>query len=193
VADVLKMDPARIQRLRDPARLEDVDPVRILDAVAPQGDGAIVDVGAGVGFVTLPFARALPQARVVACDVLAGMLELLAEDARASGLHNVETALMPDPAHLPLGDAMAGLLVMLQVHHELDDAVALLQDCHRVLARAAPVVLVDWKDEALPGIPAGGRRVPATRIAGDLDRAGFVDVTSLDLYPCHAVLTARRP
>ena len=193
MADVLKMDPARIGRLRDPARLEQVDPIAILDTVSPAGDGAIVDVGAGVGYVSLPFARRLPGSRVVACDVLEGMLQLLAEDAAEQGLSNLDTALMPGPTTLPLDDASASMLVMLQVHHELDDARGLLADCRRVLATGAPVVIVDWKDEDLPGIPAGGRRVPLATIVEDLKASGFSAVQVHDVFPIHAMAVGVAP
>jgi len=77
MADLLKMDPARIARLRDPARLKQIDPATILDHVQPLADGPILDVGAGVGFVSLPFARLLPGRDIIACDIQAGMIELL--------------------------------------------------------------------------------------------------------------------
>ena len=42
MADLLKMDPARIARLRDPARLKQIDPATILDHVQPLADGPIL-------------------------------------------------------------------------------------------------------------------------------------------------------
>ena len=79
--DLLGLDPARIERLRDPARYERVDPNRLWDVVNPPEKGVIVDVGAGVGYVTLPFAERFPDAQLIACDVLEGMLVGLTEDA----------------------------------------------------------------------------------------------------------------
>jgi precorrin-6B methylase 2 len=93
MADILTMDPARIARLRDPARLEQIDPATILDHIQPLGDGPIVDVGAGVGFVTLPFARKMPERDVIACDIQAGMIDLLQEDAASEGLANLKPML----------------------------------------------------------------------------------------------------
>ena len=191
--DLLKMDPQRIARLRDPQRLEQVDPERILEVAAPRGDGAIVDVGAGVGFVSLPFARRFPERSVVACDVLPGMLALLGETAEEQGLSNVVTALMPEPAALPLADDSAALLIMLQVHHELDDAVSLLTECRRALCADAPIVIVDWKDEDLPGMPSAGRRVAESIIAQDLADSGFKRISGHALYPFHSVLVATTP
>ena len=191
MADLLKMDPQRIARLRDPARYQQVDPERVLSVAAPTSDGAIVDVGAGVGFVALPFARRFPTRRVIACDILAGMLELLASSARDEGLDNLDTRLMPDPVTVPLADGQASLLIMLQVHHELDDARTLMAQCRRVVQAGAPMVIIDWKDEDLPGMPQGGRRVARSVIIDDLRAGGFSQVESHDLYPLHCAIVAR--
>lgn len=193
MADHLKMDPARIARLRDPARLTVVDPDVALGLAAPVGEGPLVDVGAGVGFVTLPMARRFPGREALGVDVLPGMLALLEEAAAAEGLDAVRTALMPGPTTLPLGDGDASLIVMLQVHHELDDAAGLMRDCARALASGAPIVIVDWKAEDLPGMPKGGRRVPAAEIVRDLEGAGFRDVALHDVYPQHAVAIGAAP
>ena len=193
MADLLKMDPERIARLRDQARLEQVNPQSVLELVTPLGAGSIVDVGAGVGFVALPFARRFPDTRVVACDVLPGMLELLAQSAREEKLDNLHTALMSDPVSLALQDDAASLLIMLQVHHELDDAPGLLRECRRVLRPGAPVVIIDWKDEDLPGMPASGRRVAQSLIVRDLSASGFQDIRCHDLYAFHSTVIGISP
>lgn len=187
MADVLKMDPARIARLRDPARLEAIDPLDVLNAVTPLGAGPLVDVGAGVGFATLRLAKRMPDRRIIAADVLSGMLDLLVEDATAKGLGNIEAAYMPAPASLPLPDGGASMMLMVQVHHELDEAVELLRECRRALAPGAPMVIVDWKPD--PKAP-GGRRVAQAEIIVDLLAAGFSNPKAHDLYAAHSVTSA---
>ena len=187
MADLLKMDPARIARLRDPARYDVVDPVKLLDVIRPVGGGPVVDVGAGVGFVALPFARALPDRRILAVDVQPEMLALLADDA--AGLANVETLAMPGPGSIPLADGAASLVVMLQVHHELDDAPALMAECRRILAPGAAICIVDWK----PDPEAKGRRVAPVQIAADLESAGFAEIACHNLYEVHSVTVGRAP
>lgn len=190
MADLLKMDPARIARLRDPARREQIDPATILDHIQPQSDGPVVDVGAGVGFVSLPFARLLTDRDVIACDIQAGMVELLQQDADAAGLETLKPLLMPGPATLPLADDSASMLVMLQVHHELDEPVSLLKECRRVLASGAPIVIIDWTHEVRPGMPSGGRRVPAADIRQHLADAGFHAIQDHPVYPIHSMTSA---
>lgn len=190
MAVILKMNPARIARLRDPARLEQIDPATILQHVQPLETGPIVDVGAGVGFVSLPFARLLPARDIVACDIQAGMIDLLIEDAAAEGLGNLKPELMLGPATLPLEADSAAMLVMLQVHHELDDAMGLLKECRRVLQVGAPIVIVDWKAEDIPGMPSRGRREAAAEIQLQLAETGFKNVTDNPVCAVHSMTVA---
>ena len=125
MADRLGLDPARIERLRSPERLEYFDPDRIWDVLNPAPDCTLIDIGAGVGFIALPFARRYPAAKVHGCDILDGMIDLLREDAAAQGLGNVEGIVMtPNAVDLP--DGVADVVVMAQLHHELDAPEPLL-------------------------------------------------------------------
>lgn len=192
MGDILGLDPARIARLRDPARLQDLDPARVWDVVAPPTDGeTIVDIGSGVGFLALPFARRLPGCRVVGADVLEGMVTLLAEDARTEGLANLE-ALHMQPAHVPLPDGSAALVIMAQVHHELDQPAALLTECARLLRPGGTLAIIDWKDEDNGKSPPKGRAVPEETVRTQMAAAGLRDVTSHPLYTYHYFLTAVR-
>ena len=86
MADLYGMDPARIEHLRSPERLEYFDPAKVWDALDPDSSVTLVDIGSGVGFVALPFARRYPQATAVSCDILEGMVALLKDAASEEGL-----------------------------------------------------------------------------------------------------------
>lgn len=191
MADLLGMDPGRIERLRSPDRLVDFDPDKLWEVMAPPS-GPIVDVGCGVGYLALPYARKLPNLTVYACDILEGMVGLLAETVREEGLTNVDVLLM-EPASIPLPDGAGSLVCMGQVHHELDDPPPLLAECFRVLAANGSIAILDWKDEENGKSPAAGRRVPEATIRAQLEAAGFVDVVAHDVYKFHQCIVARRP
>ena len=65
MADQYGMDPARIDRLRSPERLEYFDPERIWDTLSTAPISTLVDIGVGVGFVSLPFALRYPESKVI--------------------------------------------------------------------------------------------------------------------------------
>jgi hypothetical protein len=78
---------------------------------------------------------------------------------------------------------------MAQVHHELDDAPALLAECHRLLVPKGTLAIIDWKDEDNDICPPGGRRVAAPVIIEQMRGAGFVDIQSHDIFRYHNFLT----
>ena len=188
MADLLGMDPARIERLRSPERLAYFDPAKIWQVLNPGQNSTVLDIGAGVGYVTLPFAKNYPSAKVYGCDILEGMVGLLARDATDRGLANLETILM-QPNCVPLPDGIADVIVMAQLHHELDEPEALMAECHRLLNSSGTVAVVDWTDEDNGRSPAKGRRVPEATIRAHLSGAGFKDLGSHQVYEFHQFIT----
>ena len=184
------MDSARIERLRSPERLEYFDPDRFWDTVKPKSDCTLIDIGAGVGFIALPFAKRYPLAKIYGCDILDGMIDLLREDAATQGLDNVEGIVMT-PNSIDLMDGVADVVVMAQLHHELDTPELLLAECKRLLAADGTVAIIDWKDEENGKSPPVGRRVPEAVMRTQLTANGFLNIESHNLYEFHTVLTGR--
>lgn len=190
MADHLGLDPARIARLRSSERLEYFDPDRIWEVLDPAPDCTLIDIGTGVGFLALPFARRYPGSSVYGCDILAGMIDLLREDAGAQGLSNVAGILM-EPNSVDLPEGVADIIVMAQLHHELDEPASLLVECRRLLAPKGIVAIIDWKDEENGKSPPVGRRVPEAELHTQLEKAGFADLERHDIYEYHTFLTGR--
>ena len=188
MADKLGMDPARIERLRSPDRLEYFDPDKIWDALDPPADCTVIDIGTGVGFIALPFAERYPNATVYGCDILDGMIELLTEDAAARSLGNVHGIVM-QPNSIDLPDAAADIIVMAQLHHELDEPAPLLAECKRLLRPGGTIAIVDWADANNGKSPPVGRRVPVARLRDELTTAGFSALDLHDVYDFHTFMT----
>lgn len=190
MADHLGLDPGRIERLRSADRLTYFDPDRIWDELNPAPDCTLVDIGTGVGFIALPFAKRYPDAAVYGCDILAGMIDLLREDADAQGLGNVEGRVM-SPNAVDLPDGAADVVVMAQLHHELDEPEALLTECRRLLRPGGTIAIIDWKDEDNGKSPPAGRRVPEADLRRQLTASGFSDLMRHDIYAFHTFMTGR--
>lgn len=188
MADNLGLDPARIERLRSPERLEYFHPDRIWEVLRPAEDCTLIDIGAGVGFLTLPFAERYPRATAYGCDILEGMITLLREDAAERGLGNLE-ALQMVPNAVDLPDGGADFVVMGQLHHELDDPEPLMAECKRLLKPGGTIAIIDWADEENGKSPARGRRVPVAVMRAHLEGAGFTDIQTHDVYEFHTFMT----
>ncbi len=181
MADTLGMDPARIERLRSPERLDYFHPDRIWEVLKPAPDCTLIDIGAGVGFLTLPFAERFPRAKVFGCDILEGMVSFLRQDAAERRLDNLEALLMaPNAIELPANST--DFIVMGQLHHELDAPVALLAECKRLLKAGGIIAIVDWADAENGKSPPVGRRVPVSRMQRELEGAGFSEIETHVVY-----------
>ena len=78
-----------------PGRVDPGTSVLLAGTPAPPSVGDLLDVGCGWGPVTLSLALMSPDATVWAVDVNERVLQLVRENARAAGLHNVN-AVTPD-------------------------------------------------------------------------------------------------
>lgn len=102
-----------------------------LAALAP-GE-AVLDLGSGPGFDALLAARAVgPEGRVVGIDMTPEMVELARENARKSGLGNVEFRL-GEIEHLPVADASFDVVLSNCVVNLSPDKAAVFREAFRAL------------------------------------------------------------
>lgn len=188
MADTLGMDPARIERLRSPERLEYFHPDKIWDVLKPAPGCTLIDIGAGVGFLTLPFAEKFPQSQAFGCDILEGMVGLLQRDADDRNLENLKTILM-QPNSVDLPEDTADFVVMGQLHHELDEPEPLMAECKRLLKPGGTIAIIDWADADNGKSPPVGRRVPVADMRAQLEGAGFHNIETHNVYEFHTFMT----
>ena len=187
-----KFDPARLERLRDPGRLVTQDPETLWQTVSAGLEvRTVIDLGAGIGFFALPFARHLPQGTVYACDVNPEMLRYLAEAVRQAGAANV-TPVQTEEVRVPLPDGCAELVLMVNLHHELDYRAATLAECRRLLRPGGRIAIVDWQAVATEHGPPLEIRFAPQEVRAELEAAGFHAVAEHAIMPEHWCLTAVR-
>ena len=186
-----KFDTAHLDHLNDPARLEDLDPEVMWDALGKPAPDVIVEIGAGTGTFAETFARMAPGATVYAADVEPAMVAWMTEHRASTGAGAIRPVLAGETS-VPLEDGIADLVVMVNLHHELAEPASTYAEAYRLLRSGGAVMAVDW----LPG--SGGERPPervrasAETIACHLRAAGFVDVADHGMLERHSLVTGRR-
>jgi SAM-dependent methyltransferase len=188
-----KFDPARIARLDDPGRLDDLIPRVMWEALGRPDTDVIVEVGAGTGVFSEQFALLAPDAIVYAADTDQRMLDWIARvraplvDARRI------VPVLSSETSVPVPDASADLVVMVNLHHELDDPAATYRDAARMLRPGGRVLVVDWAKRETPHGPPVAARAKPSEIEALLVAAGFADACEHAGLPHHTLITARRP
>jgi ubiquinone/menaquinone biosynthesis C-methylase UbiE len=183
-----RFNPDQLHKLNNPKRLHDVPPDQLWAKTQLQEADVLIDIGAGTGFFSIPF---VPYAKkIYACDISDIMLEWLREKICPS--YPTIIPVKMETHAVPLPDQLADLVYMINLHHELDGAAALLRECRRLLKDGGKLLVVDWKkQEMAEGPPAGIRCLPA-EVKDELLQAGFRNITVDEELAKHFLLVAEK-
>jgi ubiquinone/menaquinone biosynthesis C-methylase UbiE len=150
-----QFDPGHAKRLEEPARLEALPQAAVVGLLRLDGAETVVDYGAGTGIYTVAMAAAVPRGRVFAVEALPRLVELFRERITpdlAPRICLVETG----DNVVPVDDAEADRVVMVDVLHHLYDQPEALEEVVRVLRPGGLFVVLDWGDVERPvGPPLG--------------------------------------
>jgi ubiquinone/menaquinone biosynthesis C-methylase UbiE len=136
------LDPAG-RLMLDPLRERALEPEALIRRLELAPDATIADIGAGPGFLTLYFARAVPRGRVIATDVDAAYLEVAKRRARAARLENVEIRVVAAD-HPGLDAGSIDVAVLCQVDHFLKDRVSYLRALTTALRPRGRIVILNF-------------------------------------------------
>ena len=167
-------DPmAYVASLDDPARDEYQKPDEVLKALALRPGDVVADIGAGSGYFTLRFARAVGEAgRVYAVDVSPDMVRHLNRRLRDAGIRNV-VPVLSDPDDPLLPDASVDRFVIVDTWHHVEDQAKYLGLLKRMLKPRGQVVHIDFQKRELPVGPPPGMKIAREDLVKQMEGAGF--------------------
>ena len=191
-----KFDPRHAGKLENPERLVELPPARLAELLRLSGAETVVDFGAGTGMYSIPLAAALPLGRVLAVDEQPELLDRLrAKLASQPGTVNVEPVLS-EGGRVPLDDAVADRMLIVNVLHHVDDDPGALSEIWRLLAPGGLLVAAEFARMDRPVGPSNERVLPLDDIRALLKGAGLLELAlyapgSVGLY--HNVIVAEKP
>ena len=187
----LKFDPAKLAKLNDPGRFETLKPDAMWAAFGIEAPSVLVEIGAGTGMFAAEFARRAPGAIVYAADMSGEMVDWM-------GRHRPEVAdgrvvpVRSEESAVPLDDAIADGVYMINLHHELAEPEAIYAEAYRLVRPGGRVLVVDWAPADTPKGPPLRVRAATEDLVRHLESAGFARVAVHDVLPWHSVVTASR-
>ena len=84
------------------------------------------------------------------------------------------------------------VVVMITVHHELEEPERLLAETRRLLKPDGKVALIDWRKETMPDGPPVEIRVAEEVVMEQLRSAGFRNVRRCDILPRHFLVVGEK-
>lgn len=186
-----KFDPGHLEKLNHPSRLQDIPIGEIWPLLGLKNPEVLVDIGAGTGFFSIPFSNLLgAEGRLYACDISDAMLEWIRVNVAPRYPRIIP--LKMEENSVPLDDAIADLVYMITLHHELEEPMAMLKECGRLLRRGGKLLIVDWKKEVMDEGPPLEIRCTPDEVASQLHDCGFKGVRIHELLKKHFCITSKR-
>ncbi len=147
-------------------------PDEVVKTLGLKGTETLVDVGAGSGYFSFRFARALPRGKVIADDTEAEMIRHIYHRAMSEGIRNIEAKIIkPDD---PAVSKDADLVFICDVLHHVPDRLAWLSRIASEMKPEARLALIEFKEGKLPQGPPESAKIPRPKLIALAAKAGLV-------------------
>jgi ubiquinone/menaquinone biosynthesis C-methylase UbiE len=177
-----------LEKLNNPERLKEIPPQFIWGKLDLHDCRTIVDYGAGTGFFSKAFLEIMEQGTVYAADISEIMVKWMKENV--SGTNPEIFPIVMKDSSIPLEDSIADLVLMINLHHELDNPLKSLKEACRLLKAGGKICIVDWKKEEMSFGPPLEIRRSIDEISGELNLAGFTAIESDNSLRNHSIVWA---
>lgn len=198
----LGVDPAHVRPFDDVEKyiafLERADravwqkPDEVLAALDLKGTETVVDLGAGSGYFSFRFAKALPKGKVIAADTEPEMIRHIHHKVMSEGIQNVQATLikLDDPA----ASSDADVVFVCDVLHHVADRPAWLARLVAEMKPGARLALIEFKEGKLPEGPPESAKISRAQTLNLVTKAGLTLATErADLLPYQTFLVFRKP
>jgi ubiquinone/menaquinone biosynthesis C-methylase UbiE len=170
-----QFDSKKLHKLNNPRRLREIPPGFIAEKAGIENPEVIIDLGAGTGFFSIPFAEIYKDCTIYACDISVIMINWMKKNV--SPRYNTIIPVKMEDSHVPLKDAIADFLFMINLHHELDRPGKTLKECYRLLKAKGKIAISDWKKEKTDHGPPLEIRYTPDEVKEQLHGTGFVNIS----------------
>ena len=165
-----------IHHLEDSGRDEYQKPDEVIRALDLKPGMIIADIGAGSGYFTRRFSRAIgPTGTVIAVDVEPQMLDYNQQHISDLGSTSRTRFILATPDNPSLPAGQVDLIFFCNVYHHLDDTVPYIEKAKSALAPNGRIAVIDFYHDERSGKLGFSKHhlVPQERVMEDMQTAGF--------------------
>jgi ubiquinone/menaquinone biosynthesis C-methylase UbiE len=165
-----------------PARAKWQKPDEVVRALNLKPGQTVVDIGAGTGYFTRRFARAVgASGKAIGLEIEPGMVAYMEADAKKLKLPNYQARLVK-PDDPELAPHSVDVAFFCDVLHHIDDRAAYLRKLRPALKPGGRVAVLDFKKTAPIGPPAP-MRIARDQMIAQFKQAGYRLVGEHDFLP----------
>lgn len=165
----------------------------VIDALAPRTGETLLDVGAGLGWLTIPLASLVGESgRVWGIDPSSGAVDALSQEGSRLGLPQL-SAQEAFAENIPLPDQSVDGIVWHTVALHMGDRTRAIRETYRLLKPQGRWVVVDWKRVKTESGPPLERRIGPETIIKDALDVGLELVSEFEPGPVTWGLVWRKP
>ena len=162
-----------LERLESPSRAAWQKPDEVVDALALKAGDAVADIGAGSGYFSTRFARAVGETgKVFAVDIDEGLVRHLRERASREKLGNME-AVFATPDDPKLAARSVDVVFICNVLHHVENRAAYYKKLAAALRPGGRLAAVDFFKRELPVGPGVEMKIAREAMLRELRDAGF--------------------
>lgn len=185
-----KFNPKKLEKLNNPKRLIDIPPDYVWDTLKLEKADTLVEIGAGTAFFSLAFLQQAKASEIYACDISEVMIDWVKENVVSK--HPGVIPVKCEENSIPLDDAIADAVFMINLHHELDDPTLIVAEAHRLLKPRGKIFIIDWiKKDMAEGPPTEIRCLPE-QVVEQLVDSGFEHVSTFSTLPKHFLVVGEK-
>lgn len=140
------MGPSNAEWLDRSSRPQEEHTQLAIDKIEIPEDGVIADIGAGTGYYTFKLAPKVPKGKVYAVEIQDEMIAALNDRKKKLNNTNVEV-IKGGPTSPNLPANAIDLAIMVDVYHELEYPVEMLQSIKSSLKKDGRLLLIEYKGE----------------------------------------------
>ena len=169
-----------IRMLEDPSRAEWQKPQEVVEKLALRPGAVVADIGAGSGYFTVLFARAVgPEGKVYAVDIDRAMLDYIGQRAKEEHLENIQTVLA-EPHDPKLPPSSVDLIFICDTLHHICERATYYPLLARALRPGGRLVNVDFDKRPLPVGPPLEMKIAKQAVVDEVRPTGFHLVKEYD-------------
>ena len=178
--------------LEKPERAIWQKPDAVVAALGLKGSETLDDIGAGSGYFTFRFAKALPHGKVIAADTEAEMIRHIHHKAMSDGITNIQSVLTKPED--PEVSKDADWVFICDVLHHVVDRPSWLGHVASEMKPGAKLALIEFKEGKLPEGPPETAKIPRAQLVSLVSKAGLtLDGEKNEILPYQVFLVFRKP